>query len=915
MLTRYSSTPLDKLGAGSFSCFAGERGLKVLLAAIFLLVLACGRAHAFWSDNYNGITSSCGGGHVSSGNGTFTPTIGGSPNSGDVIIFTVADTNLSGTIGISSQGTQTTQVIPMTGDDGSSDHNTSWNTSGKAGAFWVPYNSGDTLPTFSLGGTNSGTTTWTACAWAFVNTSSAIDVAASQANSSSLTISFPTITTAGIGRGEEILYYGIGNWGGSFSFMPYGSPPGDASDQSSTAVQNAYITTCGQHTGFFGPVTTQGASSPETALMEVNTGNCGAVTTGSSAAFTVGGSAGTNVAFVIALEPNAAAPLTVGVTSNPILNEAGSWALLPNTTGGIPWDINATSSKAVVGLTSNADNYVTQAGVEPYCYSTPMWIWDDEDNRLENAYILGKLYHMTLSDGAENRCQDSASPPGNFGTPLCSSTKYSSVSRTPNWFLSSNSCDGNSAVPYIYSSWESTSKGSPEGSINILFDIGSSGYLTAVKSYIDAAGTRYCNASGGACTRGWTNLVGETLPGMSRQSDEQEYNAGGDGTTTNCGGYSGATIADCQAIDNATDWPGASQSVSQGRLIIPTTNNNSATSKQPIILVATNSGTTASSEPNWVTQCGSSGGLGTHFTENSSITWMCKGLTQFDVQDSAQWGTVPAYATSTIYSLWQMVVDGNGNLEVALTPGMSGSSAPSWTTTVGNMTLDNISSTTSPGGIVWELLKTSFSGLGYTENSSSCTESGGTVCGELLHGQKQLTAEIGSEFPGLALMYRGYSSALFSGTSWSGSVTTACPNASTQDPLTNALQCWHLSTYPGKFIEQNNAGGASGVSTTAIQRTVNLDYGNQPLIGISMQPFGAQHNAGSGSTNGGCDGGSSTGLYSYNSTDCIPPMTTAWIASGYMAPNLCRIEQYLVDIDNSASLPWIQLCTDLARGL
>lgn len=96
-------------------------------------------------------------------------------------------------------------------------------------------------------------------------------------------------------------------------------------------------------------------------------------------------------------------------------------------------------------------------------------------------------------------------------------------------------------------------------------------------------------------------------------------------------------------------------------------------------------------------------------TVDGTVLWVNRGL------PTKNWGIVApttaptpavgtsriAWAKNTFYSLAGIIIDSNGNVQSVTTPGLSGTVAPTWATSVGNTTTD--------GTVVWTMLQTAAS--------------------------------------------------------------------------------------------------------------------------------------------------------------------------------------------------------------
>jgi hypothetical protein len=97
------------------------------------------------------------------------------------------------------------------------------------------------------------------------------------------------------------------------------------------------------------------------------------------------------------------------------------------------------------------------------------------------------------------------------------------------------------------------------------------------------------------------------------------------------------------------------------------------------IEVATTAGTTGSTEPVWGLADGT-------FRTDGSVVWFQQGLLSA--------ATIPAWLPSHSYTSTNRILDTNGNVQICLTAGTSGPSAPTWKTLAG--------ADTSDGGVGWK---------------------------------------------------------------------------------------------------------------------------------------------------------------------------------------------------------------------
>lgn len=140
--------------------------------------------------------------------------------------------------------------------------------------------------------------------------------------------------------------------------------------------------------------------------------------------------------------------------------------------------------------------------------------------------------------------------------------------------------------------------------------------------------------------------------------------------------------------------------------------NYGPTAETGIIATVLSGGTPISggSQPTWSTQVPSSsnnftGGI----TIDGTVQWTNRGtpVENWGIQGPTTAPTVTvgssrsAWAKNTFYSLAGITIDPNGNVQQVTTPGLSGSSAPTWATVVGNTTTD--------GTVVWTMLQTAAS--------------------------------------------------------------------------------------------------------------------------------------------------------------------------------------------------------------
>jgi hypothetical protein len=110
-----------------------------------------------------------------------------------------------------------------------------------------------------------------------------------------------------------------------------------------------------------------------------------------------------------------------------------------------------------------------------------------------------------------------------------------------------------------------------------------------------------------------------------------------------------------------------------------------ATNKDLYIESAASTGTTGSSIPAW-------SGITGNKTTDGTVTWVNQGVTT--VTPLSSW------TASHTYPLQSRILDGNGNVEIVIVLGTSGTTAPTWNTTVGGNTQDPVGSL--PGvGVTW----------------------------------------------------------------------------------------------------------------------------------------------------------------------------------------------------------------------
>lgn len=139
----------------------------------------------------------------------------------------------------------------------------------------------------------------------------------------------------------------------------------------------------------------------------------------------------------------------------------------------------------------------------------------------------------------------------------------------------------------------------------------------------------------------------------------------------------GTTVWKCLGIA-----PTAASSVPAWKPSTPYTAGQEIMDPSGNVQVVMTAGTSGTTVPTWNATVGGT-------TSDSSVVWQCQGFGPTTLAVIGKVGAFPLWTPSTVYALGQEILDPSGNLQEVTTPGTSGTTAPTWTETVGGITSDN----------------------------------------------------------------------------------------------------------------------------------------------------------------------------------------------------------------------------------
>lgn len=863
--------------------------MKRLILVIFVVLATCPRAHAYWPNG------NCTQNHAAGGSNVTVAVPSGGTDTGDIIVAVIACTNCTDMTTTSPGWTQA--ACSGSNCDGSG-NNLTWNTTGKAAVFWGIKGTAGSITTTS---TNTGNMTGAACDWWGVNTTAPIDTGVSvigtTSPSSSTTVNFPTFTPTA--NNELATFWGFGQFGTSSIISLTAGWPGPQGPNTCGQASLEEIAPAGGNPLY-------NTNNPVAVMTQQSMGPC-APSMEAASSYTMTGAGGNNIGIVVVLKPSSFAIRKHGVNiSPPVARDKGIYGIAGARVS--PWQLSM-GNWYVDGIY----NLIPWATIEPVCSSgSPIYSWTELDDRILNAQVLGENMKLSWSGGHTQVCSGASCPPTQSPVPNGMSTTsgaWVDNSTSPNWLLAANGCDNNTIPKYVVSINNRSGAVAPAiGNPNIVWDVGDTNYLSALQTMIQAAHARYPTTGARAY------ITDVNVLGSGVVDDEQGYSitngvtslaTGGtcvtSGNGISCIQLGADSVADAASITSLPDWTSVTHTV--GDEILPHTNNTSTLS---FFQVTSCSGSCAAgTQPNWASSCATPGSTCTENAGANQTVWTNENQPYVAVNDGLEWGTLPTFSATTVYSLGQLICDGI-NTQRVIQAGTSGGSAPTWPTTVG--------STVKSGTVIFQTYYLGILQHSYLETGSGCTGSDGTFCSEMLNGIETVEGYLNSAFPNADLTIQGYAGPLMPADTHSGGFFAYCPNQLI-DPLQNALHGYNKATYLQQWRAQANQLGGKGGNSIFVAS--DLPYCDQPFTSIGFQTGQAQNNVAAANCND-----TTKGNYSFSSTNCVPPTVYALLRSTSTTGSgtvqtysmFPYMETFTADLNDAASQPWLVLLHQIAWG-